>query len=78
MQHVQGITNIRKTKIFLQIKKGPAGMEIFGSKKIQVIGKTGIMVTMIWSPFTFVLRNYLKYYAVYLLVYGSFHPNHLP
>ena len=45
----------------LKVKKGPAGMEIFGSKMIHVIGKTVIMVTIIWSPFIFVLRNYLKY-----------------
>jgi len=47
MQKLQGIANIKKkNKIFLQIKNGPAGMEIFGSEKIHVIGKTGIMVTI--------------------------------
>jgi hypothetical protein len=78
MENIQGITNIQKTKIFLQIKKGPTGMEIFGSKKIIVIGKTRTMLTIIWSPFMFFLRNYLKYYAVFFIIYGSLHPNHLP
>jgi hypothetical protein len=36
-----------KTKTVVQSKKGPAGMDIFGTKKIHVIGKTGTMVTII-------------------------------
>jgi hypothetical protein len=78
MENLQGIINIRKTKMFLHTKKGPGGMEIFVSKKTHVIGKTGIMVTIILSPFMFILRNYSKYYAVFLLIYGSLQPNHLP